>query len=920
MEETRFGQARGRAFTATVDRGDIDTAAFARALADVTAAPEPAPPEIGIVECPDVAGPFEGYARRRACALLDGMPGGGPGSRLLLLSEHGMLRAVLAAGTDDAFDAGSTAALLRAALGRHDELRGGAAPEREDGSGCARAPRGAVPAGAPARLAAAWSVRLGVRLGGVPGRPGPPGDRPGPQDHEAPGGRLPVRLSPDTAAAVRDRSRSLDVSPYAFLLAAFALTLRRLTGVRALPVEVPSVDAPCAEGVQVVDYGNAVPVRIAPDDDQTPDAYVRRVHEALTRGLHRSGPRHPLLRPSCAGERRPGGTGPRSVLVDEAGTARCAVGLRLYHGDGSLAGFLEHDRGLWSPGEAQGFARGFEAAAMDLVRATSEGGAARTLVDIRCLSARDRMILDRVNGAVREFPPSSLDELFRATARRRPGTVAVRDAESALTYSELAAAAAEQAALLRAAGVRQGDTVLVGVPRSVAEAVAVLGVLWAGAAYVGVDLSEPEAHTAKIVAKASPAAAVVAGERSGRLARCGIPTVSPWQPGRSSGAPGAPPPPPDPDRLAYVAFTSGSSGDPKGVAIPHRAVIRLVHGADYLPLGPGERMLRLSPLPFDASTLELWGSMLTGATLEVCPQDRLSPNEIGAFLGERHITVAWLTAGLFRLVQEFAGGSLGTLRHLMTGGDVVPHEHVRRALVDHPGLVVSNGYGPTENTTFTTVHQVRDPAAVDGPVPIGTPVPGTRVYVLDERARLLMPGAVGELYIGGEGLAAGYLKDAEETARSFGFLSPDVPERLYRTGDLVRIDQDGRIHFLGRADDQVKVRGHRVRLHVISEALTAVDGVEESVVTVTEGDSGDKRLMAAVRLTPGAGVSPAELRSRLCGLLPSYLVPALWAVVDRLPVTANGKVDRRLLAAAARPAGAFARHRVAGGARSGREG
>jgi acyl-coenzyme A synthetase/AMP-(fatty) acid ligase len=291
----------------------------------------------------------------------------------------------------------------------------------------------------------------------------------------------------------------------------------------------------------------------------------------------------------------------------------------------------------------------------------------------------------------------------------------------------------------------------------------------------------------------------------------------------------------------------------------------------------------------------------------VCPPGLLSPGELGEFIDEHAVTVAWLTAGLFRLVQEIAPTSLGTLRHLLSGGDVVPHQHVARALAEHPGLAVTNGYGPTENTTFTTFHTVRDAGQVDGPLPIGRPVPGTRVYVLDRRARLLGPRAVGELYTGGEGLAVGYVNDKEETDRCFGFFSPDVPERLYRTGDLVRIDRAGRIHFLGRADNQVKIRGYRVELTAISDALNGYPEVEDAVVTVADGTVADKRLLAAVRLAPDTAVTPVDLGSRLAERFPSFMVPSLWAVVDRMPITANGKIDRRALAAVAAPAQAYAR-------------
>ena len=734
-----------------------------------------------------------------------------------------------------------------------------------------------------------------------------PSDTRRPHPADGPGGRCPIELPVDTAVSLRRRSRELDVPPSSVVFAAFALTLARLTGVSALLVGAGHP-------------GNPAPVRVDVDDDLSPEEFVRGVHESLTwslgrdfpleevvtrLGVTRSGRSHPLVQVHLSLPDRPG---PEASDAEPADTMpRFEIAARLDDTGRSFAGHLDYAADLWEAAEAERFVLDYSAAVAQLAEATAAGSAAVTLADVRCISATSRELLESINDTPRVFPHSSVDEVFRDAADRWPTAPAVRDAESALTYSELAVAAAEQASLLRAAGVGDGDTVLIGLPRSVPEAVALLGTLWVGAAYVGVDLTQPPAHTARIVAKASPAAAIVADDAADLLAPHGVPVVGSWHQGWEAGGEVAPPVQPDPDRLAYIAFTSGSTGEPKGVAIPHRGVIRFVHDSEYLALGPGERCLRLASLAFDASTLELWGSLLTGATLEVCPPEALFPVEIGAVLEERQVTVAFLTAGLFGLVQEFAGESLGTMRHLMTGGDVVPHEHVRKALARNPGLVITNGYGPTENTVFTTRYSVRDPEDVDGPLPIGSPVPGTRIHVLDKRGRLLMPGAVGELYAAGDGLASGYVNDKAETDRAFGFFSPDVPERLYRTGDLVRIDGAGRLRFVGRADDQVKIRGFRIELHAISESLRALDGVEESFVAVTDGDSVDKRLIAAVRLTPGVAITPVELRDRLRDELPSYMVPALWAVVDQLPITRTGKVDRRRLAAIARPAGAFAK-------------
>ncbi|MFD0201764.1 MULTISPECIES: non-ribosomal peptide synthetase [Saccharothrix] len=770
-----------------------------------------------------------------------------------------------------------------------------------------------------ARVSGEWERQAEFwikQLDGVPTVLELPADRQRPALQDAAGDRTVVDFGVDTSAAVVRRARELGITPFAFLLGAYGVTLSRWTGARQLLVGVPLTGRGTSELEELVAVaGNLVPVRIDVDDDAPVADYLRAVHTSLAQsidagalpfeelvarlGVERSLGCHPLVQATFGMHdqlvpQRLESAG-LEIRVEEGhgGGSQFDLSLLIRQSEPSLAGHLEYATSVWGVAEVEGFVADFRTAAAELAAA---GGA---LEEVRCVAPERRASLDRINETRRDFPFASLDELFRDVARSTPDAVAVREGDVELTYRQLAGAAARQARLLREAGVRPGDRVLVGVERSVAEVVAVLGVVWAGAAYVGVDLGLPAAHTGKIVAKAAPTAALVALDAADRVP--GVPVVSTWDSSWTGGEVDVLPA--DPDRLAYVAFTSGSTGQPKGVAIPHRAVVRLVHDADFVRLGAGERVLRLSPLAFDASTLELWGALLTGATLEVHPAGLPTPSELGDFLLEREVTVAWLTAGLFRLVEEFAPDSFAGLRQLLSGGDVVPHDHAARVLARHPGLVITNGYGPTENTTFTTTYSVSDPDGIDGPLPIGTPLPGTRVYVLDERGRRVPPGAVGELYAAGEGLAVGYLDDEAETARAFGHFSPEVDERLYRTGDVVRIDTRGRLRFLGRRDDQVKLRGYRVELSAISDALVAHPAVHDAVVAVTGDNSADKRLVAAVVLEAGQQTGTAELRDFLADRLPVYMVPVLWAVVDRIPLTGNGKVDRRALVAQAAPAG-----------------
>jgi amino acid adenylation domain-containing protein len=936
-EKVAGGSPYNLVFVCFVERGEVDPDALRRVLAATTARHEglrtvfretggevarevldAATPQFAAVGCDGSDGGFEDSARLLA-AEFGRRPfdvSAAPAVRYLLITHPAGRQAIVLAAHHMMLDGWAVGLLLREIVTGYDRLvRGGPEP------GPGVPVRVLTRQEEELRAAGGWDRDADVltrHLAGVPRVLELPSDRQ-PRGYDPAGARSTVDLGLSVSGAVTARAAALGITSFAYLLGAFGLTLSRLTGARSLLVGVPVTGRDSSELAELVAYaGNLVPVRVDVDDDRTAADYLRSVQRSLLvsldaarlpfeelvgrLGLERSAAGHPLVQ-VCFGMHD-------QLVPERIRTDSLAVRVEEGHGGGSqfdlsvllgrrqpvLSGYAEYATAAMTAAEAEAFVADFAAAAEHLATATA-------LADVRCLPALGRAVLDRLNDTRRDFPAVSIDGLFRAAAAARPAAVAVRDAEHELTFEQLAGAAAEQARRLRAAGVNPGDRVLVAVERSVAEAVAVLGTIWAGAAYVGVDPAQPAAHLAAIVTKSAPAAAICGAADADRLRAPGVRLVGPWTP-RWPTSDAEPLVPPDPARLAYVAFTSGSTGEPKGVAVPHRAVVRLVHEAPYVRLGPGERVLRLSPLGFDASSLELWGALLTGATLEVAPAGLLSPTELGAVLTERGVTVAWLTAGLFRLVAEFSPDSLAGLRQLLTGGDVLPYEHVARALRQHPGLVLSNGYGPTENTTFTTTHSVTRPDEVDGPLPIGTPIPGTRVYVLDHRARLLPPGAVGELYTGGAGLADGYLGDEAETARRFGRFSPDVPERLYRTGDVVRVDTAGRLRFLGRTDDQVKIRGYRVELSAIADALGTYPGVRDAVVTVTEGDSAEKRLLAAVMPAPGAELAPADLRDHLAERLPTYMVPALWAVVDRVPLTPNGKVDRRALAALAAPASA----------------
>ncbi|HYO60104.1 non-ribosomal peptide synthetase, partial [Archangium sp.] len=336
---------------------------------------------------------------------------------------------------------------------------------------------------------------------------------------------------------------------------------------------------------------------------------------------------------------------------------------------------------------------------------------------------------------------------------------------------------------------------------------------------------------------------------------------------------------------------------PKGVGVPHRAVSRLVLETDYAHFGPEEVWLQLAPISFDASTLEVWGALLHGAKLVMYPAGVLSLEELGRVLVESGVTSLWLTAALFEQMQARQPEALAKVRQVLAGGDVLPVGRVRERLAS--GGVLINGYGPTENTTFSTCYRMEKVEQVGATVSIGRPITNTTAYVLDEEMQPVPVGVVGELYVGGEGLAVGYVGRPELTAERF------VPHpysgrpgaRLYRTGDVVRWSVGGELEFLGRRDAQVKIRGFRIELGEVEVALAQHPALREAVVVVRESAPGVKQLVGYVVAQGEVRPSKADLRTYLRERLPEYMVPSALVLLDALPLTPNGKVDRRALPA-----------------------
>ncbi|NRN65836.1 hypothetical protein GC106_30510, partial [Kibdelosporangium sp. 4NS15] len=489
----------------------------------------------------------------------------------------------------------------------------------------------------------------------------------------------------------------------------------------------------------------------------------------------------------------------------------------------------------------------------------------------------------------------TLPALFAGQVRRTPEATAITAGRAELSYSTVDRQANRLAHRLIRLGVRPEHPVALQVERSAELVVAVLAIAKAGGAYVPLDTRAPSERTRLVLAEAGVSVVITdhANENLVRDVHSG-PVVL-VEPGSLTGESGTSPHVElHPDNLAYVMYTSGSTGTPKGVAVRHRDVAALAADSRFRN-GAHDRVLLHSPQAFDASTYELWVPLLNGGTVVVAPPGDVDADVLRKSIARHGVTGLWLTAGLFRILVQDSPECLAGVREVWTGGDVVPAAAVRRVLTANPGLVVVDGYGPTETTTFATSYRMPDAASVPDVVPIGAPLDAMWAYVLDETLAPVPEGAAGELYVAGAGLSRGYLGRPGLTARSF-VANPYGPpgERMYRTGDIVRRTGDV-IEFLGRADDQIKIRGFRIEPGEIESVLAGHPGIAQAAVVAREDRTGRKRLVAYVVAASGQQLSVGGLRESVLRSLPDYTVPSAFVTLDELPLSGNGKVDRRSL-------------------------
>jgi len=758
-----------------------------------------------------------------------------------------------------------------------------------------------------------WRKRLAGYKGPPPlGVGGPPGRH---SDEQADVDLRQTRIARSTTTALRQIARQHHLTLNTIIQGVWALLLSRYTGEEDIVFGgTVSGRPPELEGVEsmVGLFINTLPVRarVLPDAQLIPWLRELQAEESEARqfeytplmqiqawtGASRDVPFFETL---LGFENFPTGTRPSTNggLVDFRYFGKTNYPLALVVGPGDeLWVKLMYARPRFEPATVVRLLGHFER----LLEGIAEN-LERRLSEIPMLTEAECRQQTEWNETETSYPrDATIHQLFEEQARTAPRATAISFAGDSLTYDQLNRRANRLARRLRDVGVGPETIAAICVDTPIELVTGMLGILKAGGAYVPLDPAYPEERLRFMLEDSGAAALITTRQLSGKLPARGTTLVAledfeePTQDETDN-----PPSWTTAENLAYVMYTSGSTGRPKGAAISHRAVIRTVRNTNYITLGPSDAIAQISNFSFDAVTFEIWGALLNGSRLVGIPRTvTLLPDDFAVALRNERISTIFVTTDLFNQLVSERPDLFHALGNVLTGGSAIDPKRIAACLRHGPPRRLVHVYGPTESTTFASWHLVDKVAEGEKSIPIGRPLANTQLYVLDRYMNPLPVGVAGELYIGGDGLARGYLKRPDLSAEKFvpDRFSGRPGARLYKTGDRARRNSEGAIEFLGRLDDQVKIRGFRVEVGETEAALREHPGVREAVVLAREDVPGARRLAAYV-VPVNAELSIADLRRFLDGRLPDYMVPSVFVLRDALPLTPNGKVDRKALAA-----------------------
>ena len=749
-----------------------------------------------------------------------------------------------------------------------------------------------------------------------------PTDRPRPKQQSYQGAQEIIQLSAALTQGLKTLSQQQNVTLFMTLLAAFQVLLHRYSGQDDIVVGTVTAGRNRQELENLIGFFvNTLALRADLSGTPSFNQLLIRVREVCLNGyahqdlpfeklvaelqVQRDMSRHPLfqvilvLQPTALQELQfPGMTTSKLTVNNE--TAKFDLALSIEeHADG-LTGTIEYSKDLFNAETITRLAGHFQTL-LEAVVAYPE----TTLAELPLLTTPERQqLLIDWNVTQTDYPKNKcIHQLFEEQVARTPDALALVFEDQHLSYQALNAKANQLANYLHTVGVQPGSLVAICMERSIDLMIGLLAILKAGGAYVPLDPTYPPSRLAFMLEDAFATVLIV--EKSLQSLKLkGYPVHIIVFNGQDAEAIAQQP---DsnlsiaalPSQPAYMIYTSGSTGEPKGVVIAHQAVIRLIINTNYIELTAADRIAQVSNISFDAATFEIWGALLTGARLVIFPKELLlSVSDFSLTLKSQGISTLFLTTAFFNEMVKTVPGAFSSLKNLLFGGEAVTPSQVRELLAHTPPKRLLHVYGPTETTTFATWFEINSVPKNAITIPIGRPLANTQVYVLDKHLQPVPVGITGELYIGGNGVALGYHN--RPTLNKERFLPNPFNQdcgRLYKTGDLVRYLPDGAIEFLGRIDHQVKLRGFRIELGEVESVLGQHPGINESLVIVREDLPSDKRLVAYFTPSQEAPPNVTAIRLFLKEKLPEYMVPSAFVILDKFPLTPNGKIDRKALPA-----------------------
>ncbi len=726
------------------------------------------------------------------------------------------------------------------------------------------------------------------------------------------GGREIIGLSPETSLKLKNFSKENKVSLYATLLSSFAFLIKKYSGENDIVIGTPVSDRPVSSLENIFGmFVNTLAIRLKFDQNLPFNKFAAMTHEEILESMtHQDVPFdkvvdlinpdrslniNPLFQVSFAWQNnlnvplKMRGLQTDRFVGDE-GTSAFDLSFYMWENGDVIEGEIEYNADILTRETIQGLRERYLLLVENIVRNFKA-----PVHSIPIISEEDKRKVLEFTNMKSDYPSDkTITQLFEEWVQKSPDKTALVFKDRSLTYREMDSLSNRLARTLRKAGVKPDMPVGLIFDKNIEIIISLLAILKSGGAYLPIDPEYP-VHRKEFILRDANCKIILCQEDYlesipvEEIKKINVNDPFSFHPDSSAL---------DninkPTDLAYILYTSGTTGNPKGSMIQQNSVVRLVKNTNFITYRQEDRFMLTGAIVFDVSTFEIWGPLLNGATLYIVEKETiLKPQAFGEELHKNKITTIWVTSALLTQLVEIRTDIFSGLTHLLAGGDVLSPQHVNKLRRDNPGLTVINGYGPTENTTFSSCFTIEKEYKTS--IPIGKPISNSTVYIFDEHLNYQPVGIVGELYFGGDGVSRGYLNRDELNREKF-IMHPEIPgERLYKSGDMGRWLPDGNIEFHGRVDNQLKIRGFRVELEEIEAVLRSLEGVVESVVKAYKINEGDVRLIAFLNTEPDFSMDLKQITSTIKEKLPVYMLPSAFKIMHGFPRNINGKIDKKAL-------------------------